>query len=141
MPCRYEIFDELNLVRITFSGALTTSEMLDLIDQLDADPRYHPTIDELGDFQTLTDIAFDSETMKNLNDLILGLYLRSNRRKRIAQIAPNEPGRTVAVAFRFAMQGNPNLDTEVFDSASDALAFLGHPADLILQTRKLPASG
>lgn len=141
MPCHYEIFDEFNLVKITFDGVLITPEMLALIDQLDADPRYHPTIDELGDFRTLKDIAFDSKTLKNLNDLILGLYLRSDRRKRIAQIAPKNPGRTIAVAFRFAMQGNPKLDAEVFETQADALAFLDHPADLELASKKLPASG
>ncbi len=130
MPCHYEIFEDLHLVKITFDGVLATRDVLNVVDKLDSDPLYTPTIDELGDFRTLSEIAFDADTIQNLNDLLFGMYIRSNRTKRIAQIAPYEPGLIIARAFATVMQQNPKLEVGIFDSPGPAIEFLGHSTSI-----------
>ena len=47
MPCRYEIFSDINLVRITCTGRLTRDDLITLLDELDNHPDFHPNIDDI----------------------------------------------------------------------------------------------
>lgn len=125
MPVFYHIFEPLDLVEIRFAGALTTQEMLRVIDRLDDDPAYHPHILEMGDFTPLESLQISSADLANLTGLLDGMYRRSYRAKRVAQIAPTMPGRGVAEVYAAGMAANPNLQVEIFDTRQDALRFLG----------------
>lgn len=124
MPCRYEILERHDLVHLVCEGVVEIGDLVALVDALDADPAFHPTIDDLFDLRHLTEIRIDPETGSKLTDLVRGLSLRANRSKRIAILATDEPALTGARAFRSALRKNPAYRIEIFDAPGPALAFL-----------------
>lgn len=124
MSVRFEFFPEIDLVYIAFEGVLKVDEMLSVIDLLDNDPRYHPTISELGDFRRLTGVEMQPGEVENITQLILGLYVRAGRRKRIAQIAPQPPGSMIAEIFAQHVRRQSGLQVATFDTVAPALRFL-----------------
>lgn len=124
MPCRFEILERHDLVRVVCEGVVEIRELVDLVDALDADPAFHPTIDDFLDLRRVTEIRIDAETGRKLTDLIRGLSFRANRSKRIAIVATGEPALCGARTFQAALSENPAYRIEVFDSPELALAFL-----------------
>jgi len=126
MPCQFQIYPDFNLVWINCEGLLDIREILDTVDALDAEPGFHPRLDDVIDLRRLTEIHIDDQSAKKLSELLHGLVKRDKRRKRIAIIAPGEPGLTSANTFKTIMATCPGYTIEIFDDPGSAIAFLGH---------------
>lgn len=136
MPCYYEIYPDLNIVKIVYRRQVSPREILDLLDALGDDPGYTCTIDELIVFDRYNGRAITPEARGNLHNLIRGLLLLNNSAKRIAIVAPEEPGRTIGRMFVDLMQRDGKISVRIFDTVRQAMGFLG-PSEL----RLMPAEG
>ena len=125
MPCRYEIFSDINLVRITCTGRLTRDDLITLLDELDNHPDFHPNIDDLIDLREVTEIDISPDVGANLLDLMVGVTLRAKRAKRIAILVSSETARESAAKFREAMRRISGIKIGLFDSPRAAVEFLG----------------
>ena len=124
MPCTYDIFPDLNVVRVIFRGHVHTRDILALLDSLDGDPLYHRSIDELIYLEGCSDDAFTPAKRRDLANLIRGLFLMNGRSKRLALVAPDEPGRSFARTFAEVMHNNAAITVRIFETAAGAMAFL-----------------
>lgn len=124
MPYQFKIFDDLNVIRIVFYGTIVPQDVLGLLDQLDQDPDYHPKIDEIVFFKDLEFTSFSPETLKNINEMARGIFVRAGRGKKIAIVAADDPGRKVATAFCKTMSTYNSIHAQRFDTGQDALEFL-----------------
>ncbi|MHA6263382.1 hypothetical protein ACXYMO_09280 [Arenibacterium sp. CAU 1754] len=125
MPYNFKIFDDLDVIRIVFHGAIVPQDILGLLDQLDENPLYHPKMDEIVFFKNLKYSGFNPETLENINEMARGIFLRGGHTKKIAIVAPDDPGRKVATAFCKKMSTYNSVQAQRFDTGQDALEFLG----------------
>lgn len=124
MPCSYRILTDLNVVAIAFDGELEHRAVLRLLDDLQDDPGYLPTINELVCFENLRSGQLDPEMQRNLLNMIRGMALMNSASKKIALVAPQHPGRAFAWAYASVMRRNPKLDIAIFEKSEDAFRFL-----------------
>lgn len=131
MPCHYDIYPDLNLVLFTYEGILRASDIIENADRIDADPGYTRTINELADFRALDRVDFDAKTLANLSNLLMGLYLRSSRNKKIAMLIPKKGLHPAAKTFAQIVSGSTPITIRIFETLTPALAFLElNPHDL-----------
>jgi len=138
MPCHYEIFSDLNLAVFTYFGVLRVDEIVQNAEMVDSDPLYTSDINELADFREMRAADFDDKTLENLSGLLMGLYLRSGRRKRIAMLVPNTEVQELAQTFADIISEHTPISVAIFKTTESALGFLGlTPRDLPEQRLRL----
>ena len=125
MPCYHAFFEDLNIVKITITGSVCPRDFLDLIDALQDDPRYHRTIDEMIWLTCSSFTGFDAARLRNMADLVWGVHLRNDTRKRIALVAPAANARRVATDFAAGFRQGELIRIQVCDDARAAQIFLG----------------
>lgn len=124
MPCHYDIYPDLNLILFTYEGVLRAGDVIELADRVDADPGYTRTINELADFRALEWVDFDKKTLTNLSTLLMGLYLRSSRSKKIAILLPAKSLHPAAKTFARIVSGSTPISIRIFEKLAPALAYL-----------------
>lgn len=124
MPCRYDLYPDLNLAVFTYEGVLRAPEIVANADRVESDPGYTATINELADFRRIETVDIDQATLANLSGLLMGLYLRAARNKRIAMLVQDPEVRPLADAFTAVISSNTQIRIEVFESLDAALGFL-----------------
>ena len=135
MPCHYNIYPELNLALFTYQGVLRANEVVALADMVDSDPLYTRTINELGDFRNLEKVDFDANTLTNLSTLLMGLYLRSSRNKKISMLVPNTSLHSSAKTFASIVSASTPISIRIFETLKPALGYLDlTPEDLPRET-------
>ncbi|GHF37902.1 hypothetical protein [Seohaeicola zhoushanensis] len=125
MTCRYDIFPDLNVARIIYAGYPKARDVVELIDALERDPKYHRTVDEIIHLSCIKWPKVDLAVVDNLCELIGGLFRMNNRCKRIAVVASQEPGRLIAARFLRVMERNSRLRAAYFTQTHPAMRFLG----------------
>ena len=128
MPVGYQIYPERNLIKKTFSGRVTTREVLKILDDIEADIDYREGMMELDDLCAVTDLDITATEIAHFADLVTGLNTGKRHPSRKAVLAPHGPARVAAHGFRKLVEGAEGFDVEVFDDMAKALAYLriGH---------------
>lgn len=125
MACYYEVYADIDIVKIIYSGFPCVGDVVGLLDRMDIDPAYHRNIDEIVYFDDIRTPVIDYKLLDNICELISGVFLMHNRSKRLALVAGREPGRTMASRFQSVMARNPALSVRLCDTAEEAMRFLG----------------
>ena len=132
MPCRYEIFSELNILCIKYSGVVRISEFLELLDALDSDPSYRDDMNELDDFRDVSVISATPAQVVDIAKLVVMLYRRRNSEKDNAIIAPPWVIKKVIATYARFVSKMSNVRIAQFDDLSGALHFLDvSPSDAV----------
>ena len=138
MPCDYKILAEHELVSFRFHGKLSMQDMLSATDRVDTDPEYLPHYDEIGDFTDMTSLSISPKGVWALSDMILSLYIRSGRMKRIALVANSGKGRMICRIFKSVMSRTSTLEVDYFPDHETALDFLGRDPTVLTKVRLRP---
>ena len=124
MPCSFEFYNDLNLVKISITGTVSPRDLLSLLDALNDDARYSPTINEMIWLTCTSSSDFDDQKLRNMADLVWGMHLRSGTSKRIALVTPSEAAYLAASDFVTEFRRGGSVMLKVCEDAHSAQAFL-----------------
>ena len=136
MPITYHIAPEHDLIVYTHVSPVTRREALDLIDRLEADPQFHSLLDEVHDFTHGGRIDIDSEDIRELFKLMLGILARAPEAasgalggpsKRNLFVVDKGDGARVVEIFSDLMSTRDCTRTSVHTTLPEALTALGLP--------------
>lgn len=125
MPCDYRIFSDDNLVVKKYCGRITYRCVLELLDRMEEDPRFHEGMMEFDDLRCISDLAITASELEKFVDLIRSINTRKRRPTRKAILAPSGAARIAAEGFCKEFEGVSKLEIRVFADPETAFAFLG----------------
>ena len=122
MPCSYQIDAERDIVRVEASGTLSDADLHSLHQSVFADPRFHPGIRVLGDYQRVDQLEISATRTASLARSVA--FSPDARRAFVVG-----PGMTEAAIFLYRAE-NPDANTRSFRSRAEAVEWLnaGLPA-------------
>lgn len=123
MCCKYSVNRCASRIEISCEGQITRRAVCDMTEALGSDQR-SANLDELRDYTRVTEVKLTALEMDNVGHLLRGHYMRSERQKRIAIIAPDGPGRDYAASLCRVLDTLRTVRTSICASRDDALDFL-----------------
>lgn len=119
----YQIIWSEDGVEWTYSGVLTGTEIIQSNEAIYGDPRFDDLRYQIVDFTEVETFEVSEQDMKRMAyyDRVAA---RSNPRIRLAVIAPEATGRSVAETYEKHNQ-EPGWEQRIFETRAEARAWLG----------------
>ena len=135
MPCEYQVFEDENLIVKVYSGRVTSRCILDVLDRLEADPKYHEGMCELYDLRAATEFALTEAEIAKLAELMAGINKRRQAPIRVATVADSAHTLKMASAYRQNLEAVSDMKIQICGTLQEALVHLGRDADMFAKSK------
>lgn len=126
LPVQARIYEEFDLVYVTYSGKVMLPEIKHCMKHTFASPHYDPGMNELGDLRDVTEVDIGFQAMMTHANQVQNLHERSGRKKILCLVAESGLGFGMARMFQsLADIPDAHLEVHVLNDMAEAKRILG----------------